>query len=129
MTAILRRRLFSGLLPQSLRGQFVLALSMLVLLILAGAITALYALRTSNTAIRQLAEERLVRMQDAQDMLQRTLLIERETYQLLTTASLDTVQLSYADMVRQLEMLDRLVERLAAASRSEERRVGKECRL
>lgn len=102
--------------PQSLRGQFVLALSMLVLLILAGGITAVVALRTSNTAIRQLAEERLVRMQDAQDMLQRTLLIERETYQLLTTVSLDTVQLSYADMVKQLEVFDQLVGRLAAAS-------------
>ena len=116
MTVILRRRLFPGLLPQSLRGQFVLALSMLVLLILAGGITAVVALHRSNTAIRQLAEERLVRMQDAQDMLQRTLLIERETYQLLTTAALDTVQLSYADMVKQLELLDQLVERLAAAS-------------
>jgi signal transduction histidine kinase len=116
MTVIRRRQLFSGLLPQSLRGQFVLALSMLVLLILAGGITAVYALRASNSAIRQLAEERLVRMQDAQDMLQRTLLIERETYQLLSTASLDTVRLSYADMVKQLALLDSLVERLAAAS-------------
>lgn len=112
MTFIRQRQL----LPQSLRGQFVLALSMLVLLILAGGITAVYALRTSNSAIRQLAEDRLVRMQDAQDMLQHTLLIERETYQLLTTASFDTVRLSYADMVKQLAGLDQLVGRLAAAS-------------
>ena len=116
MTVILRRRLLPGLLPQSLRGQFVLALSMLVLLILAGGITAVLALHTSSSAIRQLAEERLVGMQNAQDMLQHTLLIERETYQLLTTASLDMVQLSYADLVKQLEALDHLVERLAAVS-------------
>ncbi|MDP3842384.1 MAG: ATP-binding protein [Oxalobacteraceae bacterium] len=116
MTVIRHRQLFSGLLPQSLRGQFVLALSMLVLLILAGGIIAVVALRTSNTAIRQLAEERLVRMQDAQDVLQRTLLIERVSYQLLTSAALDTVRQSYADMVKQLEVLDQLVGRLAAAS-------------
>ncbi|MEO6353912.1 MAG: ATP-binding protein [Burkholderiaceae bacterium] len=116
MTVILRRQKFSVLLPQSLRGQFVLALSMLVLLLWAGGITAVVALRTSNSAIRQLAQERLVSMQDAQDMLQRTLLIERETYQLLTTAALDKVQLSYADMLKQLDLLDHLVERLAAAN-------------
>jgi len=104
------------LLPQSLRAQFALALSMLVVLILAGGITALYALRTSNNAIRQLAEERLVRMRDAQDTLQHTLLIERETYQMLTTPSFDAVRLSYADMDKQLEVLDQLVGRLTAAS-------------
>ncbi len=73
--------------PQSLRAQFTLAFLTLALLILASGATAVYALRTSNSATRQLADERLVRMQDGQDMLQRTLLIERQTDQLLTTRS------------------------------------------
>lgn len=71
--------------PQSLRAQFTLAFLTLALLILAGGATAVYALRTSNSATRQLTDERLVRMQNGQDMVQRTLLIERQTDQLLTT--------------------------------------------
>lgn len=104
------------LVPQSLRGQFALALSALALLILAAGATAVYTLRTSNSATRELAEERLIRMRDAQDMLQHTLLIERETYRLLTTVSFDTLHSSYADIVKQLEALDHLVGRLAAAN-------------
>src|SRR5471032_1739823 len=102
--------------PRSLRGQFALALSVLALLILAGAMTAVYTLRTSSSAARQLTEERLVRMQDVQDLLERTVLIERLTYQLLTTGSLDAMHSSYADTVVQLNTLDRLVTRVGAFS-------------
>jgi len=102
--------------PRSLRGQFALALSVLALLILAGAMTAVYTLRTSNRIARQLTEERLVRMQDVQDLLEHTVLIERSTYQLLTTGSLDAVHSNYADIVEQLNMLDRLVRRVGASS-------------
>lgn len=107
---------FGRLVPQSLRGQFHLALSTLALLILAGSVTALSALRASDSAIGQLADERLVRMQDAQDMLQHTLLIERETYQLLNAASADGLRADYADIGKQLRALDLLVEKLAAAN-------------
>ncbi|AME27166.1 EAL domain-containing protein [Caballeronia sordidicola] len=102
--------------PRSLRGQFALALSVLALLILAGAMTAVYTLRTSSIAARQLTEERLVRMQDVQDLLEQTVLIERSTYQLLNTGSLDTMHSSYSDMVVQLNTLDRLVTRVGAFS-------------
>ena len=102
--------------PRSLRGQFALALSVLALLILAGATTAIYTLRSSNRIARQLTEERLVRMQDVQDLLERTVLIERSTYQLLTTGSLDAVHSNYADVVEQLNTLDRLVTRVGASS-------------
>jgi hypothetical protein len=74
VASILRR-----VMPRSLRGQFALALSVLALLILAGAMTAVYTLRSSNRIARQLTEERLVRMQDVQDLLEHTVLIERST--------------------------------------------------
>ena len=105
----------SAYLPRSLRGQFTLALTGLSILILAGGVAALYALRTSSSATQQLTQERLVRMQDAQDVVQRTLLIERETDRLLTTRSLPTVLTSYAAIVQQTTALDRVVTGLANA--------------
>ncbi|AHL34622.1 diguanylate cyclase [Pseudomonas brassicacearum] len=109
-------RQYRRLLPQSLRAQFTLAFLTLALLILAGGATAVYALRTSNSATRQLTDERLVRMQNGQDMLHRTSLIERQTDQLLTTRSPDTLRSSYAATVEQLEALDQLVQQLTAAN-------------
>jgi diguanylate cyclase (GGDEF)-like protein len=109
-------QLVRRVLPHSIRAQFTLAFLTLALLILAGGATAVYALRTSNSAIRQLTDERLVRMQNGQDMLQRTLLIERQTDQLLTTRSPDALRSSYAATVEQLEALDQLVQELTAAN-------------
>lgn len=108
--------LYRRLLPQSLRAQFTLAFLALALLILAGGATAVYALRTSNSATRQLTDERLVRMQYGQDMVQNTLLIERQTDQLLTARSFETLHSTYAATVEQLEALDRLVLQLTAAN-------------
>jgi hypothetical protein len=106
-TALPRRR---GLrLPRSLRRQFILALSALALLIVAGALTAVYALRLSADATRDLAGERLVLMHDAQDLVQRTLLIAHESEQLLAAPSLDSVRDDYSSIVVQLDALDRLV--------------------
>ena len=116
LTLDVTSRLGRLLLPQSLRAQFTLAFLTLALLILASGATAVYALRTSNNGTRQLTEERLVRMQNGQDMLQRTLLIERQTDQLLTTRSPDTLRSSYAATVEQLEALDQLVQQLTAAN-------------
>lgn len=106
------------LLPQSLRGQFALALSVLASLILAGGIISIQVLRTSNSATRELVEERLVHMQDAQDMLQHTLLIERETNRLQAAGSLSTLRSSYTDIDKQLEELDHLVGRLTIADQN-----------
>lgn len=116
LTLDVTSRLGHWLLPQSLRAQFTLAFLTLALLILAGGATAVYALRTSNSATRQLTDERLVRMQNGQDMLQRTLLIERQTDQLLTTRSPDALRSSYAATVEQLEALDQLVQQLTASN-------------
>jgi two-component system NtrC family sensor kinase len=101
-------------LPRSLRNQFALALSALALLVLASGITALYALRVNTDATKLLAENRLVQMQDAQDLVRRTLLIEREAYQLATAPSIDAMRGSYADILKHLELFDQTVDRLAA---------------
>lgn len=102
-------------LPRSLRGQFMLALSVLSLLILAGGVAAVYALRMVSGATQQLAGEQLMRMQDAQDLVQRTLLIERETERLMASQSLPMVKLSYAAIVQQMTALERVVAGLASA--------------
>jgi two-component system NtrC family sensor kinase len=103
------------LLPQSLRRQFMLAVAGVGLLITAGGVTAVYALRVATDTTRLLAEERLVRMQEAQNLVQRTLLIESESYQLSGAESVDAMRDSYAEIVTQLELLDRLADRLATA--------------
>lgn len=102
------------LLPRSLRWQFTIALAALAVLILAVAATALSALRESTAATRQLAGVRLARAQDAQDLVQLTLAIQQATYQLLSTNTLDSVHLSYTDILGELAALDRSVDRLVA---------------
>ncbi|MEJ2464459.1 MAG: ATP-binding protein [Candidatus Thiodiazotropha sp.] len=105
-------RLIASWMPQTLRLQFQLAIAALTLLILAGGITAVYALMTSDITIRQLAEARLVQMQDAHDLVQRTLLIERASYQLADATSLVEMRQSYQEITELLAELDRLIGRL-----------------
>ncbi|WP_197328992.1 ATP-binding protein [Ralstonia syzygii] len=100
-------------LPRSLRRQILFAAGGLALLILAGGATALYALRSATDVTRSLADEQLVRMQDAQDLVRRTLLIERASAQLSDAASADAVRARYTDIVAQLTVFDRLALRLA----------------
>ncbi len=106
------RNLYS---PQTLRGQFSLALLALALLILAAGLTAVNALRSSAEISRQLAEERLEYFQEAQDLVQNTLLIERESYRMLTVDSQDDMQRSYSKIIKELASLDSLVVRLSQA--------------
>jgi diguanylate cyclase (GGDEF)-like protein len=103
-------------LPRSLRGRFSLAVAVLSLLILAGGVAAVWALRHSSRAVQRLAQEQLVRMQAAQDLLQRTLFIEREAQGLLVTESAAAVQASHARIVRQMEALDEAVAGLSDAN-------------
>lgn len=104
------------LLPRSLRRQFILALAALAVLISAGGLTAVYALRASSSTIRVLTDERLVHMQEALDLVQHTLLIESLSHRLAAAESLAEMHDSYAEMVNQLAVFDRLVARIAAAS-------------
>jgi two-component system sensor kinase len=55
-------------------------------------------------------------MQDAQDLVQRTLFIERGTGRMLTTDSLDEMRLRYDETVNQLNSLNHIVERLSTTS-------------
>ncbi|CAJ0719642.1 Adaptive-response sensory-kinase SasA [Ralstonia edaphis] len=87
---------------------------MLALLISAGGITAVYALRTSAEATRALASEQLMQLREAQELVQRTLLIERESAQLEKTSSVEALRRHYAEILRNLEAFEQLSERLAA---------------
>jgi signal transduction histidine kinase len=111
----LMRDTLNRFMPQSLRRQFILAVAGLALLILAGGATAIYALHANTNTTRLLVEERMVRMQDAQDLVRHTLLIERESYQLASAESSDAMHASYTEIDRQLAGLDRLVDKIAAA--------------
>lgn len=104
------------LLPRSLRWQFILAAGVLAFLIATGGMTAVYALRASTSATRRLATDELVRMQSAHDLVQHTLLIERESSQLENAGSVDAMRGVYADILKQLGIFDRLSDRLAAAN-------------
>lgn len=101
--------------PRSLRGQFRLALAALVLLIAAGGLTAIHALRAITESSRYLAEERLARLQDAQGVIQTTLLIERNTYRMLAAESRQGMRGNHAEIINQLDALDGLVARLGKA--------------
>jgi signal transduction histidine kinase/CheY-like chemotaxis protein len=109
-----RLHLPTAWLPHSLRTQFLLAISALTLLILAGGITAVHTLRTSATAVHQMTEERLVQMQTARDLVHRTLLIERASAQLAEAATLGEMRLHYVEIVKLLAESDALTDRLAA---------------
>lgn len=102
-------------LPRSLRNQFTLAVAALALLILAGGVTAVYALHVNTSATRLLVEKHLGQMKDAQELVRRTLLIERAAYQLATAGSGQEMRESYADILEHLTSFDHIVDRLAAA--------------
>jgi PAS domain S-box-containing protein len=106
--------------PQSLSAQFALGLSCLaVLLALLGA-TTLYSLAASTRAIRELAEQRLARLQDAQDLGQLTAAIERAALGLSHIDRVDALREANAGLDGQLQSFDGLVDRLAAQAPSDD---------
>lgn len=111
-----RRKALSRLFPHSLYWQIVMAISGLAVLVLAAGLVALFGLRENTEMASQLAEERLVRMQEAQDLVRRTLLIERESYRLIGGDSPENMRDIYSEIVEQLDGLDSEVSHLAAAS-------------
>ncbi|QCP53552.1 response regulator [Trinickia violacea] len=107
-------------LPQSLTAQFTLVVACLAALVVAVGATTLYSLAGSAHAIRQLADERLARLEEAQDLAQRTLLIERLALQLSNDYTVDAVRETYRHVIEQLASFDSLVDRLASATASED---------
>lgn len=103
-------------LPRSLRWQFILALVAWELLMVMGGVVAVHDLQVSAEATRQLSEERLGRLQDAQDLVEHTLLIERHTEKMLAANSLEKMRAANEEISLELQHLDRLVENLGTSS-------------
>jgi PAS domain S-box-containing protein len=92
--------------------------SCLAALVVAVGATTIYSLSGPVHAIRRLAEERLARQEDAQDLAQRTLMIERLGLQLSSDNTVDAVRNTHRRIIEQLASFDRLVDRLASATTS-----------
>ncbi|MFL6628900.1 MAG: response regulator [Vitreoscilla sp.] len=101
--------------PHSLAAQFALVVSCLVALVGVVGATTIWSLADSAQAIRQLADERLARLQQAQDLMQHTAAIERKALQLSTIDSVADVRDVHRQVVDHLAAFDHLVEGLAAA--------------
>ena len=102
-------------LPQSLAAQFSLVVSCLAALVMAVGATTIYSLTGSAHALRQLSEDRLTRLQQAQDLVQQTLLIERLAMQLASDDSVAAVRDTQRHIIERLTSFDRLVDSLALA--------------
>ena len=107
-------------LPQSLAAQFALVVACLIALVVAVGATTVYSLAGSAGAIRQLADQRLARLQDAQDLQQHTGKIERLALQLPAIVTVDGVRDMHAQVIAHLEAFDQLVTRLTAAAGSDD---------
>jgi C4-dicarboxylate-specific signal transduction histidine kinase len=106
------------LLPRSLRAQFILGLAGLVLLDATGGGVAVAALRRSADGTRRLAEERLDRIEDAQELVPLATRIDREVDGLVEAADLETLRAGHREVSRHLDALGALVERLGGSSAS-----------
>ena len=109
---------FALRLPPSLRAQFTLGLAGLVLLGAAGGTVAVAALRRSADGTRRLAEERLKRLEDAQELVRLAIRIDRDGDALVAAADLETIRAAHRDASRHLDALDAVVERLGRSSES-----------
>ena len=106
--------------PQSLAAQFALVVACLAALVAVVGATTVYSLADSAEDIRQLADQRLARLQDAQDLQQHTSKIERLALQLRAMDTVDGVRQDHAQVIEHLEAFDKLVARLAAAAASDD---------
>jgi diguanylate cyclase (GGDEF)-like protein len=100
-------------LPASLRGQSSIAFAALALLLLAAGGAALAALQLVAQDIHQLTQVRLARLQESQDLLQRTLVIERQTVELLQAGTAADATSAYRGISAQLDGFDGAVGRLS----------------
>ena len=105
-------------LPRSLTAQFALVVSCLAALVAVVGATTIYSLAGSAHSIRELAEERLARLADAQDLAQQTLTIERLALQLSRDDTVEAVRETHRHVLEQMASFDRLVDHLAPATAS-----------
>jgi signal transduction histidine kinase len=104
------------LLPHSLRRQFALALAGLALIFGAGGVFALYAVRQVAVASRQLAEERLLRVRLAQDLVAETATIALDASQLVNADTGIALHGSFERMERHLRNFDAIVTQISTTS-------------
>jgi PAS domain S-box-containing protein len=104
------------LLPHSLRRQFALALAGLALIFVSGGGIALYSVRELALASRQLAEERLLRVRLAQDLVAETATIALDASQLITASSAAELHRLYAQMTQHLQKFDAVVTGISTTS-------------
>lgn len=107
--------LLERLTPQSLRAQFAVALSAMGMLIVAGGATAFLALIATGNAARQFSEEQLERVQNTQDLQQRTLQIQLLAERMVAAESRVVARQAYAQILGELDALDQLTARLAVS--------------
>nr|WP_242538834.1 ATP-binding protein [Trinickia acidisoli] len=88
---------------------------MAALMVALGA-TTLYSLTGSAYALRELAGDRLTRLQDAQDLAEQTLTIERLALQLSSDGTVDAVRETQRRVIERLASFDHLVDGLASAT-------------
>ncbi|WP_374431563.1 response regulator [Ideonella dechloratans] len=100
-------------LPRTLGAQFALALAGLDALVVAVGATALISLSQSATALQQLADERLSQLQDAQQLLQTTISIERHALEFTRDDAPPQMQQAYGQLQGELAAFDQLVDHMA----------------
>lgn len=101
--------------PKSLRSQFNLALILLTLLILASGFISTQTLKETISISNQLGEERLTRLEKAQNLVQIALTIEHEAQLMLLEGSVEDMRKSYSRILDRLGTLDELVSELGQA--------------
>ena len=83
------------LMPHSLRGQFAAALVAMGALVVAGGVTAVYALRSTGDAAREVSQERLALVETAQELQKRSLQIQLLSDRMVAAESSDAVRRHY----------------------------------
>ena len=101
------------LMPRSLRGQFAAALAAVAVMVVLGGATAVYALRSTGDAARQVSQDRLALVEAAQDLQQRAQLIQLMSDRMVAAESHEAAQRQYDRILVELDQLDRLTASLA----------------
>jgi len=101
--------------PRSLRGQFAAALLAMGALVVAGGATAVYALRSTGEAARQVSQERLALVEAAQELQQHTQQIQLLSDRMVAAESSEAMHRHYEQILRELNELDQLTAQLAVS--------------